>query len=82
MAHLSLEALRRVSLTVLRERAAAERALQEMEEESDESHDLGDEVVQMMKVECELYDAYTAALANSTIVYPSWGVLVAAAEAG
>jgi hypothetical protein len=82
MAQLSLEALRRASLAVLRERAAAERSLQDMDPESDEAHDLGDEVVQMMKVEGELYDAYTELQEGSAVMFPAWDELVAAAEAG
>jgi hypothetical protein len=81
MTQLSLEALRRASLAVLRERAAAERALQDMDPESDDAHDLGDDVVQMMKVEGELYDAYTEQQAISTVASPRWEELVASAGA-
>jgi hypothetical protein len=76
-----LEALRRASLAVLRERAAAERALQDMDPESDDAHDLGDEVVQMLKVEGELYDAYVELQAAGAVASPRWEDLVAAAGA-
>ncbi len=79
MAQLSLEALRRASLAVLRERAAAERDLETMDPESDEAHELGDEVVQMIKVEGELHDAYSAAQAASDLLYPTWDDLEVAA---
>ena len=79
MAHLSLEATRRACLAVLRERAAAERALQALDPETDEAHELGDELVQIMKVEGELYDAYIEAQAASAVAGPSWDELVAAA---
>jgi hypothetical protein len=52
-----------------------------MDPESDEAHELGDEVVQMMKVEGELYDAYAAARAASPLAYPSWDELADAAVA-
>ncbi len=81
MANLSLEALRQVTLAALRERAALEHTLHQMDPESDDAHELGDDLVQMIKVEGELYDAYTEALAASDVAFPSWDELVEAAQA-
>jgi hypothetical protein len=82
MTQLSLEALQWASLAVLRERAAAERALLHMDPETEEAHDLGDDVVQMIKVQSELYEAYTELQAVSEFAYPTWDELVAAATGG
>lgn len=81
MAQLSLEALRRACSALLHERAAAERALRDMDPESDEAYELGDDVVQMMKAEGELNGAYTELQVVSEVAYPTWDEMVAAAGA-
>ena len=70
--HLSLEALRRASLAILKERVSAEHELQDIGAENIEAEELADEIIQIMKVENELYDAYSKALQDSTLHYPSW----------
>jgi hypothetical protein len=82
MANLALAALRQVCSAALRGRAALERTLHDLDPASDDAHELGGEWVQMIKVEGELYDADTEALATSDMAFPSWDELADAAAAG
>jgi hypothetical protein len=82
MANRSLEAWRRACMASLRERAAIKRTLPAMDPESGDAHEPCDAWVQMIKVEGELYDAYSEARATSDVAVPSWDELADAAAAG
>ena len=76
---LSRPALQWAALAVLRQRSAMQRELAGIDPESERAAEISDDIIQSIKVEAELYDAYTQAQQASSLASPSWQELEIAA---